>query len=218
MSTAEQPEFVTAEDYLATEELATTKSEYIDGWVRAMSGATIRHNTVKVNCLAALHRLLRGQPCRPFDSDMRLRIHRSESKRFYYPDVQVVCESNAPTDVFQDQPVLIIEVLSPSTRVYDLDEKMTAYLKIASLRCYVILEQHIPMAIVMRRTADGFLRETFEGVDTQIELPFINCTLPLRDIYEGIEFTLTGVLETELAYAAEGQQIDDESEPIGKNV
>jgi len=200
MSTAAQPEFVTVDDYLSTEALATTKSEYVDGWVRAMTGATNRHNVVKMNCVACLLRQLRGKRCRPFDSDTKIRIRRDASTRFYYPDLQVVCDSNPQTDVFQDQPALIIEVLSPSTRSVDLDEKLNWYLQIASLQCYVILEQHIPLATVMRRTSAGFLRETFEGIEAKIELPFIDCELPMSDLYDGVEFTPTHVRESEETY------------------
>ena len=200
MSTAEQPGLVAVEDYLAAEELATTKHEYVDGWVRAMSGASLRHNIVKGNCFAHLHAALRGKRCQSWDSDTRTRIRRDGRIRFYYPDVQVVCESNAPTDVYQDQPVLIIDVLSPSTRAHDLDEKLNAYLSIPSLECYVILEQHMPFAIVLRRTPNGFLCESHEGIEATIDLPFIGGTLPLREIYEGVEFTPTCIQEPEPAY------------------
>jgi Uma2 family endonuclease len=126
---------------------------------------------------------------------MKLRIDREGTKRFYYPDVQVVCQPNAPSSVFQDQPVLIIEVLSPSTRRYDLDEKMTAYLTIPSLECYIALEQHQPIAIVLRRANGGFLRQTIEGIDETVDLPFLGSSLPMREIYEGIEFTAECVQE-----------------------
>ncbi len=80
---------------------------------------------------------------------------------------------------------------SPSTRQYDLDEKLAAYLEIPSLECYIILEQHTPIAIVMRRTQKGFLRD----IEASILLPFLGCSLSLREIYEGIEFTPTCVQE-----------------------
>jgi Uma2 family endonuclease len=200
MSSAEVPEFVTVDDYLAFEERAVTRNEYVNGWVRAMSGATVRHNRIKVNCLFHLRRLLSGQPCLLFDSDMKLRIRRNEYTRFYYPDLQVVCESTPQTAVFQDSPTLIIEVLSPSTRQYDLDEKMEAYLQIPSLQCYIVLEQHQPSAIVMRRTDDGFLRECVESIQANIHLPFFRCSLAMADTYEGIEFTPTCVQESEIEY------------------
>ena len=202
MSTAEIPEFVSVNDYLASEETATTRNEYIDGWVRAMTGATNRHNRVKGNCFYQLKRALNGQQCQPYDSDTKVRIRRVGRTRFYYPDLQVVCESNAPTEVHQDAPVLLVEVLSPSTRQYDLDEKLAAYLEISSLECYIILEQHTPFAIVMRRTENGFLRETYDGIEASILLPFLGCSLSLRDIYEGIEFTATCIQEPVSEYEA----------------
>jgi len=205
MSSAERSEFVSVEEYLALEEHAFSKSEYIDGWVRTMSGATLRHNKVKTNCLVDLSIKLKGNPCQPFDSDTKVRIRRKGTSRFYYPDVQVVCESNAPTEVFQDLPVLIIEVLSPSTRRYDLDEKMQAYLQIPSLQCYIVLEQHQPVAIVLNRTASGFLREVMEGVDTKIELSFLGCSLAMQDIYEGVQFTPDCVHEPEEEYRSNRQ-------------
>jgi Uma2 family endonuclease len=133
MSSAEKPQYQSVEEYLALEEQAQTKSEYIDGWIRAMTGATIRHVRVATNSLISLGIQLKGKPFIPLGSDMKVHINREGSKRFYYPDVQVVCQSNDPLSVFQDHPVLIIEVLSPSTRRYDLDEKMAAYLTIPTL-------------------------------------------------------------------------------------
>lgn len=200
MSSAEVPRFVTVDDYLAAEESAFGKSEYVDGWVRAMSAATIRHNCVKMNCAVSLSVSLKGRRCRPYDSDMKLRVRKSGVARFYYPDLQVVCESNSPTSVFQDSPVLIIEVLSPSTRSYDLDEKMNAYLQIPSLQCYIVLEQHQPVAIVLRRSEGGFLRQQIEGIDETIALPFLDCELAMRDIYDRIEFAPTCVQEDEARY------------------
>jgi len=202
MSSAEVPQFVSVADYLAAEEIALSKSEYVDGWVRAMTGASNRHNRVKINCLFQLMLALKGNRCQPFDSDTKVRILRQGSTRYYYPDLQVVCEANAATDVFQDSPVLIVEVLSPSTRRFDLDEKLNAYLQISALQCYVVLEQHWPTAIVMRRHESGFLRQVVEGVDARIELPFLNCSLWLRDIYEGIEFSTSCVQELGIEYRA----------------
>ena len=199
MSNAPKPEFVSVEDYLLSEENARSRSEYVDGWVRAMTGGSVRHNQVKVNCTYHLMHQLKGKPCRPFDSDMKLRI-RGLRTRFYYPDLQVVCENNSSTEQFQDSPVLIIEVLSPSTRQYDLDEKLNAYLQIDALECYIILEQHTPYAIVLRRTHQGFLRETFDGLEAVIKLPFLGVTLSLRDIYDGVEFSATCVQEPDIEY------------------
>ena len=200
MSSAEVPQYVTMQDYLAKEESARTKSEYVDGWVRAMTGATNRHNRVALNCLVKLSMLLDGRSCQPFNSDTKLKIDRDHRKRFYYPDAQVVCRSTEPQCVYQEEPVLIIEVLSPSTRRYDLEEKMEAYLSIPSLECYVVIEQHQPIAVVLRRTADGFTREVLQGTHQTIDLPFLSGLLSLSDVYRGVEFTETCVQEPDPEY------------------
>jgi Uma2 family endonuclease len=88
-----------------------------------MEGGSSRHNQVKLNCIYHLMQHLRGQQCRVFDSDTKASIFGDVFKRFYYSDTQIVCEPNRPTEVYQDKPVLIIEVLSALTRQHDLDEK-----------------------------------------------------------------------------------------------
>ena len=97
---------------------------------------------------------------------------------------------------------MIIEVLSPATRRYDLDEKMAAYLAIPSLECYIALEQHQPSAIVMRRTERGFLRESVEGIDERIELPTIASSLPIRELYDGVDFAPECVQEADETYSS----------------
>ena len=201
MSSAEQPNWVSVQDYLSRERTSPVKIEYIDGWVRAMTGASSRHNRVKLNCLVKLSVLLEDHPCQPYDSDTKLKIDHADQKLFYYPDAQVVCQSTDPQAVFQERPVLIIEVLSPSTRRHDLDEKMEAYLSIQTLECYIVLEQHQPIALVLRITSDGFARETVQGTHSRIELPFLGCSLRMADIYKGIEFTDTCVQEPDPQYS-----------------
>ena len=201
MSYANRPEYLTVDDYLLKEAESILKHEYVDGWVRGMTGGTLRHNAVAGNCFVALANRLRGNPCRPFNSDTKLRVAHDGATRFYYPDLQVVCESNDFRSVYQDRPILIIEVLSTATRRYDLDEKMTSYLGIPSLQSYIVLEQHQPIAIVMRRTVNGFVRETIQGLNSQIDLPFLTSSLPMDEIYEGIEFTPECVQEAEETYS-----------------
>ncbi|MFM7517762.1 MAG: Uma2 family endonuclease [Pirellula sp.] len=201
MSSADIPELLSMEDYLAKEEVARFKSEYIGGRIRAMTGASIRHNCIKGNFFILLGNALKNKKCRPYDSDTKLRIEREGKRRFYYPDVQVVCESNDPLSVFQDRPVLIIEVLSPSTRAYDLHEKLEAYQLIPSLECYIVLEQHQPIAYFWRRSKEGWIKRTIQGIESMIDLPILNCVLSLRDIYERVDFTDTCVQEPDPEYS-----------------
>jgi len=152
MSGAEKPDYIGADEYLIQEGSSSEiKHEYVDGWVRAMTGATNRHNRVCINCTFQLMKQLQGKPCQPCNSDTKVRIEQRGLTRFYYPDLQVVCDPNPESDPFQDHPKLIIEILSASTRRYDLDEKLFAYTQIASLDYYIVLEQHQPIAIVLRR-------------------------------------------------------------------
>ena len=200
MSSADKPSYYSVEEYLQREATSLVKSEYVDGWIRAMTGASIRHNSIAVNVLVLLRNQLFGKICRPFNSDTKIRVEYGGKRRFYYPDVQVVCDSNDQLSVYQDHPVLIIEVLSPSTRAYDLHEKLDAYLSIPSLQSYIVLEQHQPIAYVMRRSNQEWIKETIQGLDATIRLPFLACSLSLKDIYEGIEFTETCVQETDPEY------------------
>jgi Uma2 family endonuclease len=207
MSSADKSELYSVEDYLAKEEVSQIKCEYIDGWIRAMTGATNRHNQIAVNSLVSFANQLRGKKCTPYNSDTKVRIIREGKRRFYYPDLQVVCESNDPLSVFQDHPVLIVEVLSPSTRANDLHEKLEAYQSIPSLECYIVLEQHQPIAYVWRRMRNGWGKETIQGIAARIDLPSLKCTLALKDTYEDVEFTDTCVQESDPEYELSQEEI-----------
>lgn len=202
MSSAEVPGFVDVATYLENELNATTKNEYVDGWVRAMAGATNRHNLIASNAHGSLWNQLKGKPCQAFNSDTKVRIGRGSSTWFYYPDALVVCDGNPPDDSYQQEPVLVVEVLSRSTRAIDLDEKLSNYLTVPSLQYYLLLEQARPRAILMRRTAAGFLRETFEATSALIPLEAIDCQLRLSDIYDRVDFSPESLREEEAVYLA----------------
>ncbi len=176
--------FISIDDYLAGEHLSEIKHDYVDGQVFATAGGKVTHNRIASNALGALHGSLQGKPCRPFNSDMKIRVQLPTHTRFYYPDVSVICESNPGDDDFQDRPVVLIEVLSDSTRRTDQTEKKDAYLTIPSLETYVMLEQDTPAAIVYTRTMNGFVRKIYEGRDAVIPLAQIDARLALADIYD----------------------------------
>lgn len=193
MSTASRLTLISVEDYLAGELRATSKHEYVDGVVYAMAGALNVHNIIATNTLAALHARLRGQPCRPFNSGTKIRLRLPHQIRFYYPDLSVVCRPNPQNDSFQDEPVVLVEVLSESTRRVDEGEKRDAYLKLPSLAVYILLESESPAAIAWRRTPHGFVRETFDGQKAVVPLPEIGAELPLAEIYDGVGFSTVPV-------------------------
>lgn len=189
MSAVKQPHFITVHDYLAGEEISSTKHEYLGGTVHAMAGATNQHNSIAVNSLASLHGQLRGKSCQPFNSDTKVRIEFPDHTRFYYPDAMVVCQTNPASDHFQNQPVVIIEILSDSTRRADLGEKRDAYLTIPSLKLLLFVEPDSPAVTLHRRLPEGgFAIERYTGLDATILLPEIDASLSLADLYERVEF------------------------------
>lgn len=189
MSALRQAAPVSVEDYLEGELVSEVKHEYLGGEVHAMAGASNRHNKVAGNAYLAFGIALRGKPCRPFNSDTKARIQLFNHTRFYYPDAMVVCDQNRDEDQWQDRPVVIVEVLSESTRRTDLAEKREAYLTIPSLMALILVEPDAPALTVYRRHADGgFGREDYSGLDAVIPLPEIEIDLPLAEIYDGVEF------------------------------
>lgn len=189
MTAVKKPRFVTIEEYLAGEEGSDVKHEYIGGTMHAMAGAINRHNTIAVNFLGALHGQLRGKPCQPFNSDTKVHIELPDHTRFYYPDAMVVCTPNPDTDHFQDRPIVIVEVLSDSTRRNDLLEKRDAYLTISTLKVLIFVEQDTPFVLIYRRKPEGgFAIEHHSGLESTIPLPEIDADLPLADLYERVEF------------------------------
>jgi len=190
MTALRQPNFITIADYLAGEEISDVKHEYLGGAVHAMAGATNQHNTIATTALLSIGSQLRGKPCQPFNSDTKVRIEFPDHTRFYYPDAMVVCHQNPSGDHFQDQPVVVIEVLSDSTRRTDLGEKRDAYLTIPSLHVLLFVEPDFPAVTVHRRQAEGgFAIEYHTGLDGAIPLPEIDAALPLAELYERVEFS-----------------------------
>ncbi len=189
MSSAPDYQPISVRDYLAGELAAKRKHEYVDGNVYAMVGAINAHNRIATNATGVLGSQLRGRRCQVFNSDTKVRVRLPLGTRFYYPDLSVVCQPNPPGDTFHDAPVVILEVVSESTRRTDEYEKREAYLSIDSLCVYVLVEQSAASALVYRRSDSGFERETYIGLDVVIALSEIECDLPLADLYEQVEFS-----------------------------
>ncbi len=180
---------ITAQEYLALEREADYKSEYYKGEVFAFAGASMQHNLIAVNLLGTLHRQLRDRACTAFSSDMRITI--PQTPHYAYADVVVVCGSPQTDDAFNDNllnPIVIIEVLSPSTERYDRGKKFESYQRLASLMEYVLVAQDIPrVEQFLRQPDDRWLYSDTSG-EGIINLVSIDCSLSLKDIYEKVEF------------------------------
>jgi Uma2 family endonuclease len=188
MTAATRLPSITVQEYLAHEAGSEVKHEYRGGRVYAMAGGSRTHARIGGNVYAAMHARLRGQPCEPFNSDMKLRVQYASETRLYYPDHMVVCEGDTGEEYFVDAPRVIVEVLSPRTRRVDEGEKREAYLSIPSLRAYLLVEVQHAAVVVYRRGEAGFAEELHQGLDAVIALPEIGTDLPLRELYERVDF------------------------------
>lgn len=180
--------FITEEEYLAQERTSETKSEYYNGEIFAMGGASATHNLIVSNVIATLVNQLKKTPCRVYPSDMRLKI---PTGLYTYPEVMVVCGKTEFSDHEQDMitnPDVIIEVLSDSTEKYDRGKKFEHYRKLKSLKEYVLISQHYRKIEKYFKHSSGcwMFSETDED-HTRIILESVNCCLELSEVYDKIE-------------------------------
>lgn len=174
------PQAVSVEEYLASEEAAAERHEFIDGIVYAMVGTTLIHNILA----GAIYRTLSLQlklPCRAFMSDIKLRIETRGATVFYYPDVLITCGSHDPKSHWVDDPSLLIEVLSPSTERVDRIEKLAAYTQIKSLQTYLLVAQNEPRIDVYAR-AESWRPRSLGAGDT-LTIAGLGVTLALDALY-----------------------------------
>jgi Uma2 family endonuclease len=188
---ATQPKtFLTPEQYLEIERKAEFKSEYYNGEMFAMAGGSLRHGWIVGNIVTGLGQQLKGKPCRVSPSDVRVRV--TSTGLYTYPDVVVVCGEPQCADDRRDtllNPILIVEVLSESTRDYDRGRKFQHYRKLPSLAEYLIVEQNEPHVEHWIRQAEdlGILRE-YSSLNAVVRLESIGCTLALTEIYDKIDW------------------------------
>lgn len=181
--------YYTPEEYLALERQAEDKSEYFNGEIFAMTGASRRHNLVAGNVFAALHAQLRNRPCEIYPSDMRVKV--SPTGLYTYPDVVIVCGEPVFDDEQKDtliNPGVLVEVLSKSTASYDWGEKFEHYRKLKSLaECLVIAQNKYHLEHYVRQPDNQWLLSETDEIERTIHLPSIECDLVLADVYAKVE-------------------------------
>lgn len=172
---------VSEQNYLMGELNSPIKHEYIDGVVYAMSGASAAHNRLAGNIYLAFANHLKGNPCQPYTSDMKVKV----GSKYFYPDVLVDCTDLDDNSYFSEQPSIIVEVLSKSTRQLDKTTKLDSYIQIPTLQEYVLIEQEYAEIAVLRR-ATGWRAEYYFLGDT-ITLNSIDLTISVEDIYQRVK-------------------------------
>ncbi|MCI0421816.1 MAG: Uma2 family endonuclease [Acidobacteria bacterium] len=183
------PKFrVTPEQYLALDRKAEGKSEYYDGELFLMTGASRRHNLIVLNVGSELRAQLKSRQCEVYPSDMRVRI--PNHTRYVYPDISVVCATPNFEDDQDDillNPTVVIEVLSASTEAYDRGRKFDDYRRIPSLQEYLLIAQDERRALLNSRRLDGqWLLSEASQPDDIIDLVSISCRLSFTEIYSKV--------------------------------
>jgi Uma2 family endonuclease len=180
--------YLSPEEYLAVEREAEYKSEYVDGVMYAMAGGSERHNLIAGNLVTELNIQLREAPCRVYPSDLKVRV--PNSKKFFYPDVSVVCGDTEFADDARDvilNPILIVEVLSDSTAAFDRGKKFQSYQQIESLQEYLLVTQdEYVVEHYLRQENNHWLYTKVTGLEEAIVLPTLKCQLALSGVYSKV--------------------------------
>jgi Uma2 family endonuclease len=184
--------YITPEQYLAIERRAEKKSEYYGCEMFAMSGASEPHNILTVNVSSELRTQLRGRPCRSYASDMRIKV--SAAGLYTYPDVIAVCGERTFDDAQHDtltNPTVIVEVLSPSTELYDRGKKFEMNSRLENLSDYILISQDKPRVEHFARQGDrNWLLSVADDLGAVLTIASLDCAIALSDIYENLDFAL----------------------------
>ena len=186
--------YYTPEEYIALERKAIpdaeiVRSEYMNGKIIGRSSSNLSHNVITGNIVAGLYNRLGNSQCFVFAHEMRVSIPAANS--YFYPDIGVVCdEPRFEDDVFDIllNPIVIVEVLSPSTEAYDRGDKFAHYRQLESLQEYILVSQDKVRVDHYARHATQWILTDFQALDQQLPLTSIECELPLQEIYENVPF------------------------------
>jgi Uma2 family endonuclease len=179
----------TAAEYLRRERVASEKSEFVNGRIYAMAGASRTHNLIVGNTFAELRAQIRGRGCEAYVNDMRVKV--SRTGLYTYPDVAALCGEPKFEDEHIDillNPSVVIEVLSPSTESYDRGEKFAHYRRLDSLHEYILIAQGTRRVEHYRREGDHWMLTEISDPDGDLTIASLNCVLKLRDIYDRVDF------------------------------
>ena len=182
--------YLTAEEYLEAERKATGKHELMNGKIITMTGASLKHNKIVSNLIGSINPFLKGKNCEVFPSDMRVNIPTTNS--FTYPDLTIVCgKPELLDDEFDNllNPIVIIEVLSPSTESYDRGNKFFTYQQIPSLKEYILVDSTACNIQTIIKKDDGLWQfDTISNIASSVIIQSISQTILVSDVYDGVEF------------------------------
>lgn len=182
--------YLTAGEYLEAERNAAGKNELMNGKIITMTGASLKHNRIVSNLIGNINPFLKGKSCEVFPSDMRVNIPTTNS--FTYPDLTIVCgKPELLDDEFDNllNPIVIIEVLSPSTESYDRGNKFFTYQQIPSLKEYILVDSASCTIQTIVKKDDGLWQfETITNPAATLTIHSIGQTILVSDVYDGVDF------------------------------
>ena len=188
MSVAREETF-TAAEYLARERAAETRSEYVNGQIYAMAGASPMHNEISINLTSVVWSILRHALCRPYGADQRIGIPATGT--YTYPDLSISCppaeyDPNDPHTLLN--PSVLFEILSPSTEAYDRGAKFAHYRRIPSLHEYWLISSDRQRVERYTRRDEEWLLQEFDGPEASVPLDVVpGAMLSLAEIYARVE-------------------------------
>lgn len=182
MSAVKAIGLISVEDYLKGELTSEEKHELVDGYVYAMAGASENHDYISGNLYRKFGNHLENSTCRPFTSDMKLK---TSTGNFRYPDCMVICDKDDESQYYKTKPVLLVEVISRSTRKTDEKDKLIEYINIPTLQEYVLIEQDYVDITVYRKSDDWHSIHYFLGETLHFES--IDLTLSVEEIYHRVQ-------------------------------
>ena len=188
MTVTAKKSVLSSKEYLDAEKSAEIKHEYLDGEIWDMVGASDAHVTIALNLAALLKTALQGTPCRTYISDMKVHVERANA--FFYPDVLVTCEARDKANTYsKDYPILIAEVLSPSTEAFDRGAKFATYRQLDNLREYWLISTGKKAVDTFRRREDGdWILHAYTAADDKARIHSLELNIALNELYENVEF------------------------------
>ena len=189
MSAIPKKKKLTEDEYLVIEDEAEFRSEFYDGEMFAMAGASRHHNDLQTNLIVELGGRLKGGKCRVYGSDMRVKVKRTGL--YTYPDVVITCDPEIEKKLGVEtllNPRVIFEILSKTTEGYDRGTKFQQFQRLPSVKEYVLVSQdRMVIERYVRQTDGTWVLKTFDNPEAQFSLATVKVRIPIADIYRGVE-------------------------------
>ena len=186
MGHALQKQPMSAQEFLAWDETQTIRHEFIRGEVFMMTGGVDRNNSVALNLAIALREHLRGSPCRTYVNDVKLRVEVADC--YFYPDLMVTCSAaDLGNRRIKREPVLVVEVLSPSTAAFDRGDKFADYRRLPSLAEYLLVDVVRQRCDLYRKGSDGLWVLHPSATDEPVRLDSVDLTVSAEALWADLE-------------------------------